>query len=342
MRPHFWVRRLRFLFVRFEAGAAEDLRSLWHRANEPDVAADDGIGADHSFPSEDGGAGVNCYAILDGRVALDGAFIGLRELASSAQSTERHALVEPDIVTQSSGFSDDDSCTVIDEEPLANLRTGIDVDSRAAVSIFTDDPRNHRNAASVEDVSNAMGHDGNQGRIAKDDFFDASSCGVTVKGRHGVLVEDESELGELSEEVEGCSVSEIRVAVVHATCPGFVGYRPVNLLAEAFVGWVDVLTDGVAQILLTQRPKRVVAEKDDRSDVLKGLDDGAPIRHRRAFQVVDGETWLVALGDGVDGDFEIAGQVGDEGHGLGPGGYCFCVQSSLDSSISVFEVSHFL
>jgi hypothetical protein len=45
-------------------------------------------------------------------------------------ATERHALVQGDVAADLGGLSEHDAHTVVDEEAVADLRRGVDLDAR--------------------------------------------------------------------------------------------------------------------------------------------------------------------------------------------------------------------
>ena len=49
----------------------------------------------------------------------------------------------------------------------------------------------------------------------------------------------------------------------------------MDLLDQDFIGWVEVLADGVAQVRRGERARAVEPEVDDRLDVVERVDHGA-------------------------------------------------------------------
>src|ERR1019366_7239128 len=128
-------RRALFLLIA-PAGVPEDARARRHALRQPHVAADDRPGADHGVAAENG------RALIDGRMALSRLLLALRD----AERPQGHALIELHVASEDARLSDDDARAVVDEEALADLRSGADVDARAGVCMLGDDARDHRDA----------------------------------------------------------------------------------------------------------------------------------------------------------------------------------------------------
>ena len=89
--------------------------------------------ADHGRAAEDRGVGINHDAVFDRRMALLPADQIAVAVGGEAERPERHALIELDAVADLARLADHDARAVVDEEVLADLRAGMDVDPGARI-----------------------------------------------------------------------------------------------------------------------------------------------------------------------------------------------------------------
>src|SRR5436190_15942448 len=92
-------------------------------------------------------------------------------IAREAESAERHALVQLDILADIAGLADDDAGAVVDEEAGADAGAGMDVDARLGMRVFGHHARNQRHAEQEQLMGDAIDGDRLQARIAEDDFM---------------------------------------------------------------------------------------------------------------------------------------------------------------------------
>ena len=90
-------------------------------------------------------------------MALDSA----QFLASSCRkASERHSLIDLDMLTDDRRLTDNDPRAVIDKEILPDRRSGVNIDARNAVSIFRHHAGDHRHMKKFEFVSDTIYRDG--------------------------------------------------------------------------------------------------------------------------------------------------------------------------------------
>jgi hypothetical protein len=114
-------------------------------------------------------------------VALD-----LRHLLVHAQRAERDPLVQLDVPPDPAGLADDDACAVVDAEAVSDLGPRVDVDPRPGVGPFREHPGQDRHLAAMEVVGDPVDRDGQEARVAPDDF--GVVRGRRVAGVDGVRV----------------------------------------------------------------------------------------------------------------------------------------------------------
>ena len=101
-------------------GDADHGRVVWHRVNHHRAGADLHVVADADV-SQNLGARADDHVVAEGGVPL--ALL----LAGAAQG---HALVEQNVVADFGGLADHHAHAVVDEEPAADRRAGMDLDAR--------------------------------------------------------------------------------------------------------------------------------------------------------------------------------------------------------------------
>ena len=191
------------LFCRFDAqiGLYEENAGVRrYGVREPDVGTDDGTGSDGGFAAEDRCIGIDGHVVFDGGMAfgqIDGVRIG------NAEGAERDTLVDFDVISDDGRFADDDAGAVVDEEGFADLRRGVDVNSRAVVHVFAHHARQNRHAARLQDMGQAVHGQCTQTGIGQDDFG-VTLCGrVALVGGMEIGVDEFADFGEFVEEILG-------------------------------------------------------------------------------------------------------------------------------------------
>src|SRR5207245_10510760 len=107
------------------------------RLDQPRVAANHRALADNRLAAEDRGPGVDRHVVLERRVAPPARLA--RHAARQAERAERDALVELHVVPDRARLADHDARAVVDEERLADLGAGVDVDARVRVRVLRHD-----------------------------------------------------------------------------------------------------------------------------------------------------------------------------------------------------------
>ena len=107
---------------------------------------------------------------------------------------ERHRLIEPHVAADDRRLADDDAGAVINEEPLADLSAGMDVDAGRRMRVLGDDARDHRDAEIVEFMREAMADDRGEAGKAEDDLVDALGRRIALEGGPEVGVEQGAHL----------------------------------------------------------------------------------------------------------------------------------------------------
>ena len=104
-----------------------------------------------------------------------------------ARAAERHALVERDVVADFRRLADDDACTVVDEQALADRRARMDLDARQEAGKIRDHARYEHPAALVERMRDAMEPDCMKAGITEEHFNHAARSGVALKDNADIL-----------------------------------------------------------------------------------------------------------------------------------------------------------
>ena len=96
-------------------------------------------------------------------------------------------MIELDVVADDRRLTDDDACTVVDEEVFADLRTGVDVDTGLGVRVLGHHARDHRDLVLIQLVRDAVDEDGKHAGIREQHFLLAVSRRIALKVRRQVL-----------------------------------------------------------------------------------------------------------------------------------------------------------
>src|SRR6266540_63557 len=179
-----------------------DPRSRFDRSGHPAVAANDRAAPDDGVAAEDRGIGVNDDLVFDRGMALlrfGGACLALGQRAP----TEGDALIDAHALSDDRRFADDDSGAVIDEEPLADRCTGVDVDAGLLVGVLGDHAGDDAGTLTQEPIGHAVTNDGVEPRVAEDDLVGSGGGGVALVGGLDVRRDGGADVGESSQESRG-------------------------------------------------------------------------------------------------------------------------------------------
>ena len=103
--------------------------------------------------------------------------------ASGRESSNSHSLIYLDIVTDNSGLTDHDTCSVVNKEILANGGTRMDVNTGLAVCVLCHHTWDERYSKQMQLMGYTVCSDCKQSRIAKDNLIVIVGCRVSVKKR---------------------------------------------------------------------------------------------------------------------------------------------------------------
>jgi hypothetical protein len=137
-----------------------------HRRVRRNLVDDDGVGPDLGAVAdrdraEQLRAGADRHVVLHGRVALAGLEAG---------ATERHALIERDVVADLRRLPDHDAHAVVDEQPLADPRRRVDLNPGQRARHVGQRARRERHPRARQRVRDAVGQQRVQARPAGDDL----------------------------------------------------------------------------------------------------------------------------------------------------------------------------
>src|SRR4051794_35823999 len=93
--------------------------------------------------------------------------------ALAAGAAQRDALVQQNVVTDDSGFTDHHARAVINEEPAPDHRAGVNLDLGEEAADLREDTRQQRDVPAIKFMGEAVRQDGVEPRIAEEDFDDA-------------------------------------------------------------------------------------------------------------------------------------------------------------------------
>ena len=129
---------------------------------------------------------------------------------------ECHALIKFDIVSDRCRFADHHAGAVVDEEPFADGRAGMDVDCRNAVRVFGHDARNHGDPSVIKNMRNALDRDGFESGITDDDFVERPCGGVAVVCCLNIFFDDFPQTGQGAEQFFRCCQSLLSAGAIPA------------------------------------------------------------------------------------------------------------------------------
>ncbi|MNP24043.1 hypothetical protein D3C76_1167790 [compost metagenome] len=110
---------------------------------------------------------------------------------------------------------------MIDEETRADLRTGVNVDTRGRVRQLRADPRQQRQAGLIQVMGQAVMDDRQNPRIAQQHLIDTARRRVTVIGRQHVGIEQHAQVrqrdGKVLDQAQrlGIDAGQVALAVAH-------------------------------------------------------------------------------------------------------------------------------
>src|SRR5690606_21440273 len=117
-----------------------DVAAWRDAAREPDVAADGRALADGDA-TEDGRPGIDHNVVLDDGVAGTALVQLAGFVGGEALGAEGYGLVDAHVVADDGRLANDHARAVVDEEAVADLCAGVDVDTGGGVGYFRADAR---------------------------------------------------------------------------------------------------------------------------------------------------------------------------------------------------------
>ena len=144
---------------------------------------------------------INDHVILDIGMSLvafhNSSILVLGEVAS----TQRNPVIELHVITDHTGFSDDDTGAMIDEEMRPDRRAGVDIDPGETVGILRHDPRNQRDIELVEAMSATLDRDRLDAGVGKDDLIEIFCRWISLVGGLDVSLQQSTEFRQSTEKL---------------------------------------------------------------------------------------------------------------------------------------------
>ena len=106
-----------------------------------------------------------------------------------ARAPQGHALIEGHVVAQYGGFADDHAAAVIDKQPLADHRAGMNIDAREALGAGADEPGPEKMPLLIGPVRPAMPPHRPKARIAEKHLRLAVNGGIPRQHGGHILLE---------------------------------------------------------------------------------------------------------------------------------------------------------
>ena len=117
--------------------------------------------------------------------------------------SERHTVINFDVLADLAGFADDRAGAMIDKKVGANPRAGMQIHPRAAMGPFGHDPWNERDVFQIKLMGQPLDCDRLHERIGDDNFFLAEGGGIAVVSRFGIGAQDLANAWQAAEEFQG-------------------------------------------------------------------------------------------------------------------------------------------
>ena len=201
--------------------------------------------------------------------------------------TEGHPLVEPDVAADDAGFADHHARAVVYAEEVADLGSGMDVDSGFGVGHLGDQPRKERHAELQQGVGKAVVGHRREGRIAENYLLGSCRGGVSVEDGLNVGAQTAPQFGNPAEEPRGGLLAQ---------APGLVA----GLVVAGAVGQGDLLRQDIRQPgqQLLDGPRVEISGEDRRAEEPHGptqdrrVDAGRGGRRNVAVRSGEGRGYL--------------------------------------------------
>lgn len=203
------------------------------------------------------------------RYSLDGVAVGVHV---KALSSERHTLIQLDIVSEDGGSADYHAGSVVDGEAFANGGCGVYVDTRFAMGLLAYHAGYYRHIELYQLMGYAVVADGAYAGIAIYHLLGGGCSRVASVGGVDIGVEEPAQIGELLDELGrffGCLVLHL---VVIGSCVGAYIHRQsgVNLFNEQVVELFGPQSGEVSHIVARYI---AVAEESGKNQGSRKVDD---------------------------------------------------------------------
>ncbi len=245
-------------------------------------------------------------------------------VSGETECAERDTLIELHMLANVAGLTDHHTCPVVDEEVLADLGTGMNVDARFFMRPFGHHAGDERNAQHTEFVSQSIDGHGVQAGIAEDHFIDTLAGRIAVISRLHVGGQHTAQIGNPLEKRDGNRlpfgfvIVAARRAGVQATDAGLVLERPADLHGQLIVQAVDQVSGVIGHIAAVQPHSAPIPGIEDFLQVFQDFDHRFVLRQWAMAQVIDAADFAVGGDDSVRqiGQLFFESEIG--GHGRAP------------------------
>ena len=239
------------------------------------VSAHGGAMTNYGLTTQDSRVWIDGHVIFQGRMSLEAFDDSPALVLGEALCSKRDALVDLDVISDPGSLADDNTCSMIDEETLADGGAGVNVRTGNAVSMFAHHPWHQRHAEFKQFVGDPIDHHRKEARVAVDNLVGALGGGVSVECRLGVerqgLADGRNTRQELLCDVSGFNVAGLGVFAGLALAVGAhaIGYLAGQFRPGMHQQVAHVIADVLCrQFLVTEEPR-----KQELANVVKRIDD---------------------------------------------------------------------
>src|SRR5689334_13457104 len=154
-----------------------------HALHQENVATDGAARPDHRFAAEYGRVWINRHIILDRRVTLPALFDSALLVLLKAARSKRNAVIQLHPCPNFTALANDHAGTVIDKKVRTDFRSGMNIDTGAAVRPLSHDSRDERQIAQIKFMRHTLNGNGFQRGIREDDFLVTGGGWITLISR---------------------------------------------------------------------------------------------------------------------------------------------------------------
>ena len=252
----------------------------------PNARSDRRVAPDHHVPAEDRRVRVHDDVVFQRWMTLRIAHKISVRVSLKAQRAEGHPLIELNPVADLARFADHHAGAVINEEMIADLRAGVNVDSRVRMSVFGHDARNKGNAELPKNARDAVHDNRVEAGIAEDDLVRRLARGITFNRGLDVHRQLEAKFGDPSQEFAGnflaAELNALAQKRVARNRP--FAERARYLRAERLENVVYKTADVIFYIRRVKAIATTIAGKKDFVEVVQHVNDRFFIRERTTIE----------------------------------------------------------